>query len=54
MGKLNDILDKKMQDPEFGDFGAQWLAYASPVNPVCRQAGTSRATSRLPAHDSGP
>ncbi len=29
------------------DFGAQWLAYASPVN-------ASRAISRPPAHDSGP
>ena len=29
------------------DFGAQWLAYASPVN-------ASRAISRPPAHDSEP
>ena len=33
--------------PRKGDFGAQWLAYASPVN-------ASRAISRPPAHDSGP
>ena len=32
--------------PGWGDFGAQWLAYASPVN-------ASRAASRPPAHDSG-
>ena len=33
--------------PQTGDFGAQWLAYASPVN-------ASRAASRPPAHDLGP
>jgi hypothetical protein len=33
--------------PRRSDFGAQWLAYASPVN-------ASRAISRPPAHDSGP
>ena len=33
--------------PRKSDFGAQWLAYASPIN-------VSRAVSRPPAHDSGP
>lgn len=33
--------------PRTGDFGAQWLACASPVN-------AARAISRPPAHDSGP
>ncbi len=33
--------------PRTPDFGAQWLAYVSPVN-------ASRAVSRSPAHDSGP
>ena len=57
-GPVNDWLDDVVARGAFptyhtrsaplkGDFGAQWLAYASPVN-------ASRAISRLPAHDSGP